>query len=184
MAFGTNNCQTAGIFHFLRELDVGTTTRHIGSNGNGTEPIGRASGFGNNLRFLQMLLGIQHLVRNFAHAEHLAEQLTDFHRGCTDQARASAVAHFLYLIDYGSILFTSRFIDTVFHILTLDRTVGRDFDNIELVDVPKFACLGRSSTRHTRQLVVHTEVVLQCNSGKSLCSSFHLYVFLGFHSLV
>ena len=37
MAFGAYDGQSAGFLHLVGELDVGTTTGHVGSNGNGSE---------------------------------------------------------------------------------------------------------------------------------------------------
>ena len=62
--------------------------------------------------------------------------------------------------------------------------VRRDDDDVKLVDVPEFACLGLCRTRHTRELVVHTEVVLQRDGGEGLGSSLDVDALLSFDSLV
>ena len=54
MPFGTDDCQTAGGFHFVGQLDVGTATGHVGGDGH----LSFASGFGHNLRLKLVLLGI------------------------------------------------------------------------------------------------------------------------------
>ena len=119
-----------------------------------------------------------------AHGKHLAQHLGDFYRGSTHQYRTSCLNQFFDFLDNSFILFAFRLVNAVVHILSCNRTVGRDHDYVQFVDIPKFACFRFSSTGHTRQFVIHTEVVLQSNRCKGLRSSFHFHTFLGFDSLV
>ena len=138
-------------------------------------------------------LGVQHLVGNaFALArlgvnievEHAGEQLRDFHRRCTYQRGASRLAHLHHFLDDGPILLALSLVDAVVHIIADDGAVGGNLHHVELIDVPELACLGRGSTRHTGQFVVHAEVVLQGDGGKGLCGGLHLYMLLGFYGLM
>ena len=88
------------------------------------------------------------------------------------------------LFDYGFIFFTFRLVNAVIHILTGYRAVGRNHYYIQFVDVPQLTgfCFGR--TGHTREFVVHAEVVLQRDGSKCLCGSFHFHTFFGFDGLV
>ena len=77
-----------------------------------------------------------------------------------------------------------RFVDAVVHVVALNGAVGGDFHHIELVDVPELAGLGDGRTRHTRKFVVHAEIVLQRDGGKSLRGGLNFDVLFGLNSLV
>ena len=83
MAFGTDDGQTAGIAHFFAELDVRTTSGHVGRYGHGAEqalffvlcavsvfdddfPEGALSGLCHDVGFLLVELGVEHIVRDVA----------------------------------------------------------------------------------------------------------------------
>ena len=75
-------------------------------------------------------------------------------------------------------------VHTVRHIVAEHRLVGWDSHHIEFVDFPEFTSLGLGSTGHTSELVIHTEIVLQCDGCESLSSGFHIHTFLCLDSLV
>ena len=131
-----------------------------------------------------MEFGIEHLVWNLPHIEHLGEQFRNLHRGCTDEGGASAVAHLLYFIDDGIVFFACSLVHSVVHVFSCHGPVGGDFHHVQLVDIPELAGLCRSGTGHTCQFVVHAEIVLQGDGGKGLCGSFYLHMFLGLNGLV
>ena len=131
-----------------------------------------------------MQFGVQYLVLNLTHGKHLAQHFGDFYRSSTHQYRTSCLNQFFDFLDNSFILFAFRLVNAVVHILSCNRTVGRDHDYVQFVDIPKFACFRFSSTGHTGQFVIHTEVVLQSNGSEGLCSSFHFHTFLSFDSLV
>ena len=124
------------------------------------------------------------MVWNLAHGQHAGEQLGDLDGSRTHEARTALDTHLLHLLDDGCIFLALRLIDAVVEVLADHRTVGRNLHDIELVDVPELTRLRRSRTRHTGELVVHTEVVLQRDGSEGLCGSLHLHVLLGLDSLV
>ena len=121
---------------------------------------------------------------NLSEREHTGKQLTDFHGGRTHQCGTSCIAHFLNLCYHGIIFLALGLVDAVVHILTNDRAVGRNLYHIQLVDIPELTGLGDSCTRHTCQFMIHSEIVLQGDGGKSLCGGLHLHVLLGLHGLM
>ena len=131
-----------------------------------------------------MKFRIQYVVRDLTQGKHLAQHFGDFHGSGTYQYWTSGLYHLLYLFDHSFVLFTLGLVDTVVHIDTCNRTVGRDHYDIQFIDIPEFAGFRFSSTGHTGQFVIHTEVVLKCNRCKGLCGSFHLHTFFGFYSLM
>jgi len=131
-----------------------------------------------------MQFRIQYVVRNLTKGKHLAQHFRDFDRSSTYQYRTACLHHLLDFFDNSLILFTLGLIHPVIHINTGNRTVGRDYYHIQFVDVPEFTRFGFCCTGHTCQLVIHTEIILECNRCKSLGSSFHLHSFFGFYSLM
>ncbi len=123
-------------------------------------------------------------MRNVTHAEHAAEHLADVDRCCTHQHGSSRVAHEFNFLDNSKELLLGCLIDAVGHIIADDRLVGGDGHDIQFVDVHELTSLGLGSTGHTRQLVIHAEVVLQGDGGKGLCGSLYLHVLFRFHSLM
>ena len=196
MTLGAYDGQSTGSLHLGRQLDIGTTTSHVGSDSHITQhtllwfsvhhhgALLCLTGQSNDVGLQLVFLGVEHLVGDVAHVEHLAQQLRDLDRRRTDEAGTARNTHLLDLLDDGSILLAGRLIDAVVHILADDGAVGGDLDDVELVDIPELTSLGNGSTCHTRQLVVHAEVVLQGDGSVSLCGILHLDVLFGLHCLV
>ena len=66
----------------------------------------------------------------------------------------------------------------------LHIAVGRNRDDIQLVNFVELVGLGHTGTRHTGNLVVQLEKVLKRNGGESLCFLFDFDPFFGLHRLV
>ena len=180
MSFSTDNGKTAGSPDFVAQLNIGTTTRHIGSDGHLT----RQTSLSHNFSLALVLFGIQHIVFDVAHSQHFAEFFRDFDRSSTHQDRPTRLRKTFNFLNNGIVFLTCGAVYAVVHIFTRDRTVGRNNHNVEFVDVPKLTRLSFSRTGHTRQLVVHTEIVLQRDSSESLSSRLHFNTFLRLDSLV
>ncbi len=73
--------KTTGRTRFWCELNIGTTTRHVGGDGYGAG----LTGFGNNLGFTLVLLGVQDLVVDLPQLQHAAQQFGDFNGSGTHQ---------------------------------------------------------------------------------------------------
>ena len=184
VALGTDDGETTGSLHLVGELDVSTTTSHVGSDGHGTQSVHAATCLCHDVCLLLVELGIQYVVRNLAHGEHLREHFGNLHGCRTHEARTSLVAHLLDFFNHSLIFLACSLVHAVIHIVTYHWLVGRNLHNVEFVDVPELTSLGRCRTRHTSQFVVHTEVVLQGDGCVCLCGSLHLHVFLSLHGLM
>ena len=71
-------------------------------------------------------------------------------------------------------------INFVVFVFTCYRFVGRNNNDIQVVNLTEFNCFGCSGTGHARQLVVHAEKVLESNGCKravSLCNADMLFCF-------
>ena len=143
------------------------------------------SGMGDDVSFLLVELGVEHLVvADLAHFQQSAEEFADVHAGGTYKTGTSARTHQFDFIDDGVVLFALCAVYAVIHVVTGDGLVRRNLHHVEFVDVPEFAGFGDGGTRHAGQFVVHSEIVLQGDGGEGLCGSLHLDVFLRFHCLV
>ena len=76
------------------------------------------------------------------------------------------------------------FVYQVFFVFADNRAVGGNHHHVQLVDIPQFLGFGFCRTRHTCQLVVHAEIILQGYRGIGLRGGFHLHILLGFNGLV
>ena len=74
--------------------------------------------------------------------------------------------------------------DGVVVVLADDRHVGRDGDDVEVVDVGEFFGFGRRRTGHAGELLVEAEIVLEGDRGQRLVLGLDLDVFLGLQRLV
>ncbi len=131
-----------------------------------------------------MLLGVEYLVRNLAESQHFADNLGVLDRGRTDQYRATTLDHFHDFVGHGVVFLAHRAIDFIFFVLTNNRNIGRDGHHVQFVNFPEFTRFGFGRTRHTRQLVVHSEVVLQSHRGVSLRGVFDLHALLSLDGLM
>ena len=118
------------------------------------------------------------------HLQHLTQHFRYFNRSSTNQHRSSGFNHLLHFLNYGLIFFTLSLIYTVVHVYSGNRTVCGDLHNIQFINIPELPCFRNSRTRHTRQFVIHTEIILQGNSCKRLCGCLYLYMFLCLYSLM
>ena len=180
MTLCTDDCETTCIFHFLRKLDIGTTTGHVCRDGDSR----RLTGMLHDLCLTCMLLCIQHLMLDTAKTEHTAKKLGCLDIGSTHEDRTSLGSKLDHLVDHSVELGLLCLIDKVIVVDTGDRPVGRDHNNIKLVDRPELACLRLRCTGHTGKLVIHTEVVLEGDGCECLRSGLDLHVLLRLDSLM
>ena len=180
MALRTDDSQTASGFYLIRKLDIRTTTGHV----RGNRDNALTTGFGYNLCLFLMQFRIQHIMRNTAHSEHTAQKLTHLHRGRTHQYRTAFANQFLDLSYHGIVFLALGAVNAVVHIDAGNRTIRRNHHHIEFVDIPELTRFRLGRTGHTREFVVHTEIILQGDGSKRLGSGLHFHVFLCLHSLM
>ena len=162
------------------EDNIGTAACHVGRDGH------RAvlTCLGDDLGFLVVLLRVENVVRNTAALEHLREQLGFFDRNSTDKHRLTLLVRLDDLVDYRVELAALGLEYGVGKILTDNGLVGRNLDNVELVDLLELLALGLTCTCHARQLAVQTEVVLEGDCRERLALALNLYALLSLDSLV
>ena len=77
-----------------------------------------------------------------------------------------------------------RAIDLVVGVVAEHRHVGRDLDDLELVDVAEFLRLGHRRAGHAGELRIHAEIILEGDRGERLVLVLDRDAFLGFERLV
>ncbi len=160
--------------------DVRTSTSHIGGDGDGPQP----SGFGYDLGFLLVLLGIEDVVLDSPFFQQVADQLRIFNGDGTHQHRLAGGVDGSNGLCNGPVLSVFRGIDGIVQVLSGDGLIGRDHHNVHVVDIPEFVFFGFSGTGHTGQLLVHSEVVLDGDGGQGLGFGPDQYPFLGLDGLM
>ena len=180
MALGANDGQSAGSLGIRCQLNVSTSSGHVGRNSHRTW----LPSFGHYFGLALVLLGVQYLVANLAHGQHTAHNLRIFHGGSTYQYRTAIINQIDDFVRYGIVLLTYGAIHLIFFVFSYNRDISRNRHDVQLVDFPEFTRFGFSRTCHTRQLVVHTEVVLQGDSSVGLRRVLHFHILLRFNRLV
>ena len=180
MFLRTDDSETTSFLHTRPELDVRTTTGHVGGDGDGA----CQTRLRHDLGFALVLFRVQYVVRDLAHGEHLAHQLAHLHARGTHQHGATRIAQRVDLLDHRVVLLALGLEDHVLRILAHHRAVGGDHHHVQFVDVPQFLRFRLGRTGHTGQLVVHAEVVLKGHGGVCLRGRFHFHFLLALDGLV
>ena len=180
MPFCAYDGQTACIFGFFAEFDIGPPTGHIGSDRHRSG----SSCFGYDLCLFLVEFGVEHIVVDLPKLQRPAEQFRDLDIGRSHQHRPTVLGKADDLIDHGVELLSFGLVDQIFTVVPYYGPVRWDHYHIELIDVPEFTCFCLRRTCHARQLVVHAEIILKRNGGVGLRRGFDLHIFLGLYGLV
>jgi hypothetical protein len=161
--------------------DVGAAAGHVGRDRDRADP----PRLGDDLGFLLVILGVQHLV--VGHAAPLEElgqalRLLDGHR--PDQDGAPLLVQLLDFPDDGVELLALGLVDDVGVRHPDERAVGRDHRDVQLVDLRELGGFGVRGAGHAGELRVHAEVVLERDRRERLVLVLDLRAFLRLDGLV
>ena len=162
------------------EHDIGTTTGHIGGDGDGA----LAAGDRDDLGLAGVLLRVEHLMVDARHVEQRGDDLGGLDGCGTQQHRLALGVALGDVLDDGGQLLLLGAEDEVVLVLADHRLVRRDRQHAQLVGAHELGGLGLGGTGHAGELVVHAEVVLQGDRGEGLVLGLDLHVLLGFQRLV
>ena len=168
------------VFRVAAEHDVGAAAGHVGRDGDGAE----LARLGDDLGFLFMILGVQDRMRDAALAQQRGEVLALLDADRTDQNRLSLFMAFGDLVDDGAVLADIAAVDHIGPVVADDGLVGRDLDDIQLVDGGKFLGLGHSRAGHARELVIKAEIVLEGDRREGLVFLLDIHMLLRLDGLV
>ncbi len=115
-----------------------------------------------------VVLGVQDLVLDPVLLEHVGDQLRLLDRGRADQDRPAGLVDLADLVEDRLVLLVVGPVDHVGVALAGQRPVGRDRDDVELVDLPELVGLGHGRAGHARELLVELEEVLEGDRGEGL----------------
>ena len=162
------------------QKNIGTTTCHVGCDGNRT----LTTSLSDNLRLALMELSIQNVMLNATLRKNARNTLGVVNRNGTNQHWLTILVT-LFDVSYNSLkLSVNGAIDQVIQVLTLNRAIRWNNLNRNVINLTELCVLGHCSTGHTGELVVHEEVVLERNSCQSLVFFTYLNVLFCLNCLV
>ena len=172
--------EAAEIDYARAELDVGAPARHVRGDGHRTG----LAGLRDDLGFLLVELGVQHVVLDAPALQHAAKRFRGVDGGGPDQDGLALSVQFLDFIDDRVILLATGAEDHVVVVGAPDRLVGRDLHHVHLVDREELARFRHGRAGHARQLLVHAEVILYGDGRDRARFLLDLHAFLGLDGLV
>jgi len=131
-----------------------------------------------------MEFGIKDIMVYFPDGEHSGKQFRYFHRGGTNEYRATLLRQRGYFVNNRVVLLPFGFVNEVVPVIPGDGSVSGDLHHIELIDFPEFPCFRNRSPRHPCQFFIHAEIILQGHRGKGLGHGLDFHVLLRFYGLV
>ena len=167
-------------FPVTTQHNVGTTTGHVGCDGNSP----RATGVSNDLGFTRVFFRVQNIVWNLFFLEQLRHVFGGLNRCRTNQHRALLLYNAANFFNHRVVFFRLGSVDDVIMVETLDWLVGRNNHNIQPIDLVEFERFGICGTCHTRQFFVEAEVILEGCRGQRLAFRLNIDVFLCFDGLM
>ena len=162
------------------EQDVGAAAGHVGRDRD--RPL--APRLGDDVRFALVVLGVQHLVRNAQPPQPPGQELGLLDRDRADEDRLAALLALLEVVGGVPPLLLGGAVDDVLVLEAHHGTVRRDHDDVELVDLRELRRLRVRRARHSGQLPVHPEVVLEGHRGERLVLALDADALLRLHGLV
>ena len=131
-----------------------------------------------------MELGVQHLMLDASFCQHPAEFFRSFDG---DGAYQYRLAFGMGLLDgpaHGTQLLLTGLIDRILQVFSLDRTVGRNLDDIHAVDRTKLLFLCKRRTGHAAFFRVFIEKVLERDIGQCLAFPLDLHMLFRLNGLM
>ena len=156
------------------EQDVRTTTGHVGGDGNGA----LATSLRHDLRLALVILGVEDVVLDAPLVEDAGEPLGVLDGHGADQAGLPMGMALGDVIGDGVELVGDRAVHEVIVVDADDLLVGRDDLHGHVIDLAELRVLGHGGTCHTRELVVHEEVVLEGDRRERLVLLADMHAFL------
>ena len=131
-----------------------------------------------------MVFRVQYLMVDTGLTENSRKILRRFDRGRSHQNRLLLVTTVLYTTENSAKFFTLSTINQVWLIIANHRHVGRYDHHLKSINLLEFHSFSVCSTRHTGQLIVQPEQVLEGNRCEGLIFLLNWNTFFGFYSLV
>ncbi len=168
------------LFNTATQHNVGATACHIRRNGDhlGTTRLRHDVGFP------RVLLGVENLVWQLFFLQQRSDDFRVFDGRSPHQHRLSALMALANILDGRFVLLARGLVHAVQLVFTAADAVGWYHHRFQTVDFLEFVGLGIRRTRHTSELAVQAEIILEGNRCESLVLSLNVHAFLSFHGLV
>ena len=168
------------VFGVTAKHDVGTASRHVGRN----RYCSKLTRLSYDLRFFLMVFCIEYGMRNSVTLEHGGKLLRLVDGNGTHKYRLSLCVTFLYLLNNSHILALDVLENDVVSVISYHGLVGGNLHYVKAVYLAELVFLGHSRTGHTRQLSIHTEVVLESDGRQGSVFLLNVHSFLCFNCLM
>src|SRR5262249_51608225 len=129
------------------QQDVGTTARHVGRDGDRAT----APGLGDDLCFTLVVFRIEHVMLHSLLIEEIGKVFRGLDGSSTDQDRYAYLVQGFDLFNDSLELRAGRAVDQVGQVIANHGLVGRNADDIQLVDFIEFLRLGEGGTSHASE---------------------------------
>ena len=178
----------AGFFQvvFRKELrvaaehDVRAAARHVRRDRDRAE----LARLGDDLGFLLVVLRVQNVMTDARALEQLGEKFALFDADRTDQNGLPLFVAGFDLGDDGAVFAVFVFIHDVRLVDAREGAVCRHLDDVQPVDGDELLLLRDGGAGHAGELVVHTEVVLECDRCEGLVLARDVHMLLCLDRLV
>ena len=162
------------------EHDVDAASGHVRRNRDRPE----LARLGDDVRLPLVLLGVEDLVRDPASLQDPGQPLRLLDRNGSDEDGLARRVPFFDVVGEGGELVILVDVDEIRFVRSRDRLVRWNLDHVEPVDLVELPGLGQRGPRHAGELLVHAEVVLECDGGESLVFFLDLDALFGLDRLV
>src|SRR5918995_295066 len=180
VALGAEHVEAAGLTHAVAELDVDAAARHVRRDRDRAE----LACVLDDLRLALVLLRVQDVVLDPLALEQLRDVLRRLDRDRPEQNRLARGVALLDVADHRLELAFLRAENEIVLVLTRDVDVGRDLDDVQVVDLDELLLLGLRGAGHAGELLVEAEVVLERDRGERDVLFLDLQPFLRLDRLV
>ena len=174
MTLRTDYKQSAQLRNALAEFDVRAAPRHVRRDRHRIS-LPRVR---HDLRLFFMEFRIENAVRNAALFEDRAQFFRLRDRCRSDQYRLPLAVNFFDRIAHRAIFRALRLVNYVRMIRPNHRHVCRYHDHRQFVDLQKFVFFGFRRACHSRQFVIHSEVILKRDRRQRLRFALNAHAFL------
>ena len=180
MPLRADDHKTARRSRLLVQLDIRTTTRHVGGDGN----CAVNAGVRHDLRLQLVELGVQHLMLQTVSLKDGGKLFRSVDIDRAHQNGLSLGVRLLYRMKNSLEFFFSCFIDSVLLIDTCHRLIRGDRYHIHAVNVTELLFLRERRTCHARFFLKFIKEILESNVGERLALPLHLHMLLRLNRLM
>ena len=164
------------------EQNIRAAARHVRRDRHGA----LAAGLRDDVRLALMLFGVQHVVRDAGFFEQIRKMLGFFDGDGADQHGLAALVQLAdavglgvvvedHAVHHGLVFFLGGAVDHVGKLVAEQRAVGRDGDDVEIVDLAEFGGFGQRRAGHAGKLLIHAEIILEGDRRQRLVFALDLH---------